>query len=305
MKSYAPNYYADFQCIADKCRHSCCVDWEIDIDEYTLADYDKLDGAIGEMLRQNIEREGDSAHFRLTDRARCPFLLENGLCRLILTLGEDSLCHICRNHPRFYNFFSSREEVGLGLCCEEAARLILTQTEDTKLVVLADDGSDDRLWEEEEDFIGVREKLFTALQDRTLSLEKRVEQAFASLGVRPVSDEEFDGMITVFDNLEKLDPLWQKCIEKLFTYYTPKDTSHLALPLEKALLYFIYRHLADSKDERDFAAHLRFAQISTMMLKTLAAATDLPIEELARLYSTEIEYSEENTHKLITLLRTP
>lgn len=305
MKSYAPNYYGDFRCIADRCRHSCCVDWEIDIDEYTLADYDKLDGAIGEMLRQNIEREGDSAHFRLTDQARCPFLLENGLCRLILTLGEDSLCHICRNHPRFYNFFSSREEVGLGLCCEEAARLILNQTEDTKLVILADDGSDDRLWEEEEDFIGVREKLFTTLQDRTLPLEKRVDTAFTSLGVRPVTDKEFDNMITVFDSLEKLDPLWQKCIEKLFTYYKPKDTSHLALPLEKALLYFIYRHLADSKDETDFAARLRFAQVSTMMLKTLAAATDLPIEELARLYSAEIEYSEENTDKLITLLRTP
>ena len=32
MKIIAPNYYPAFRCIADKCRHSCCIGWEIDID---------------------------------------------------------------------------------------------------------------------------------------------------------------------------------------------------------------------------------------------------------------------------------
>ena len=35
MKLYAPEYYKQFQCIADKCTHSCCIGWEIDIDEIT------------------------------------------------------------------------------------------------------------------------------------------------------------------------------------------------------------------------------------------------------------------------------
>ena len=35
MKLIAPDYYNKFSCIADKCRHSCCVGWEIDIDENT------------------------------------------------------------------------------------------------------------------------------------------------------------------------------------------------------------------------------------------------------------------------------
>ena len=34
-----PRYYSDFKCIADKCRHSCCVGWEIDVDERTLVRY--------------------------------------------------------------------------------------------------------------------------------------------------------------------------------------------------------------------------------------------------------------------------
>ena len=42
MKLFAPKYYEDFSCIADKCRHSCCIGWEIDIDPETLAKYSAL-----------------------------------------------------------------------------------------------------------------------------------------------------------------------------------------------------------------------------------------------------------------------
>ena len=40
MIMLVPNYYKDFLCIADKCRHSCCIGWEIDIDEETLEFYE-------------------------------------------------------------------------------------------------------------------------------------------------------------------------------------------------------------------------------------------------------------------------
>ena len=43
MKLYAPSYYKKFKCIADKCEHSCCIGWEIDIDEETLEKYEKLE----------------------------------------------------------------------------------------------------------------------------------------------------------------------------------------------------------------------------------------------------------------------
>ena len=33
MRLFAPRYYLDFKCIADKCENSCCVVWEIDVDE--------------------------------------------------------------------------------------------------------------------------------------------------------------------------------------------------------------------------------------------------------------------------------
>ena len=43
------------------------------------------------------------------------------LCRTILTLGEEKLCNICTEHPRYYEWFGSVKEGGIGLCCEEAA----------------------------------------------------------------------------------------------------------------------------------------------------------------------------------------
>ena len=39
MKLFAPKYYGSFKCIADKCEHSCCIGWEIDIDDTTLKKY--------------------------------------------------------------------------------------------------------------------------------------------------------------------------------------------------------------------------------------------------------------------------
>ena len=41
MKLFAPEYYKDFVCIADRCKHSCCVGWEIDVDKDTLEKYKK------------------------------------------------------------------------------------------------------------------------------------------------------------------------------------------------------------------------------------------------------------------------
>ena len=124
---YAPDYYPHFRCIADACRHSCCVGWEIDIDPDTRAAYAAVGGDIGAKLADEIDDSTDPAHFRLTADERCPFLRNDGLCELILTLGEDSLCQICADHPRFRNFFSGRTELGLGLCCEAAGALILSQ----------------------------------------------------------------------------------------------------------------------------------------------------------------------------------
>ena len=100
MKIVVPGYYKTFQCIADRCRHTCCVGWEIDVDNASLLRYEQVSGALGEKLRSNIVRD-ECPHFRLTEGERCPFLTRDNLCQLILELGPDSLCQICSDHPAF------------------------------------------------------------------------------------------------------------------------------------------------------------------------------------------------------------
>ena len=120
----------DFKCIAGKCRHNCCIGWEIDIDEGTYLDYMDIEGSFGDRLRSSIvtaeDEDGNVTHsFKLDKNARCPFLNSDNLCDIILTLGEEWLCDICTEHPRFYKEIDGCECVGYGLCCEAAAEMIL------------------------------------------------------------------------------------------------------------------------------------------------------------------------------------
>ena len=149
MKVIVPDYYPEFRCIAGACRHSCCIGWEIDIDEDIRALYETIPGDFGQRLRENIDDSGENSCFRLDDEERCPFLNRRGLCDIILHLGEGALCQICTDHPRFRSFFSDRTEMGLGLCCEAAADLILSRTEPVRFLVQEDDGDEETLseWE--------------------------------------------------------------------------------------------------------------------------------------------------------------
>ncbi|MCQ2092658.1 MAG: flagellin lysine-N-methylase [Fibrobacter sp.] len=143
-----PDFYSDFHCIADKCTDTCCVGWEIDVDDRSLAKYSNW---AKKSSSENLESEGsknralflqkllkniEDGHFKLLPGDRCPFLKKDGLCEMICNLGcngtdcdesgETILCDICREHPRFVEVYGDIMEKGLGLCCEEAVRLLLT-----------------------------------------------------------------------------------------------------------------------------------------------------------------------------------
>ncbi len=135
MKIVVPDYYSGFHCIADRCRHTCCAGWEVSIDEASLLRF-RADPEIAPQID-----ETGTPHFRLTAGEKCPFLNSDNLCDLICRRGEEILCQTCRDHPRFRNYWEDRTEIGLGLVCEEAARLILSREKPMKLVTLSDDGS--------------------------------------------------------------------------------------------------------------------------------------------------------------------
>ena len=85
-----------------------------------------MKGELGEEIRKNIQKTGGVSHFSMKN-GRCAFLCEDNLCRIIKELGDGGLCHICREHPRFYSYLSGVTLGGVGMSCEAAAELILKQ----------------------------------------------------------------------------------------------------------------------------------------------------------------------------------
>lgn len=177
MKVIVPDYYNEFKCIADRCKHTCCKGWEVEIDDDSMARYEGYPD-----IKDKVE-QGEDNHFRLLPGEICPFLRADGLCEMIVKYGEDMICQTCRDHPRFRNYWSDRIEMGIGLVCEEAARLILSKETPMKLVVLpgTEDGvaedimSDDmlvdnraRLPEDEEWLMGIRDDMIA----RAIDMEK-------------------------------------------------------------------------------------------------------------------------------------
>lgn len=307
MKHFAPAYYPQFHCIADACRHSCCIGWEIDIDPVTREKYRKLGGAIGRRLAGEIV-DDDLPHFRLGPDERCPFLREDGLCTLILELGEDSLCEICSLHPRFRNFFSDRVEIGLGLCCEAAAELILTRGGEMMLIPVDEDGEEAfSLSEEEEELLAYREKMLAVCENENLSFAEKT-QILLDTAEAGFPDYTWEEWRAVYIGLERLDPAWNTLLSRLSgaddTVSADWDAS-----LSHLLGYFLYRHLPGALDADDFDAAIRarvcFAVLSTSIISKIFAAGEHTLESLVdicRQYSAEVEYSDENLECILTLL---
>lgn len=291
MKLYAPSYYLDFTCIADRCRHTCCIGWEIDIDSDTMQAYKTLSNGYGVEIQKSIDVE-DTPHFRLDANERCPHLDARGLCKIILHLGEDHLCEICREHPRFYHNTPNGREVGIGMACEEAARLILSS--DTYATFVPVDEIDGDAEPLEFDAVAHRASIYAILSNRTLPYAERLKQISDAWDVSPTAydDGEWHDLL---DRLEYLD----EAHKTLFSAYSSAiEPTKNALILERALAYFIFRHCSDAYDADNFRASLGFSLFCERLLASIAKESDNDIATLARIVSEELEYSEDNTDEI-------
>ena len=176
MKIYVPEYYRSFKCIAEKCRDNCCIGWGIDIDEVSLEKYKNLKNPEGERILSTIDFSG-GASFISDGQGRCKNLDERGLCRIISALGEGYLCQICRDHPRYFNCVFGRCEGGLGLACEEAARMILSLDHLPEIVEIESDEID-YLWDDEPcDFaFSARDILLEVAFDASLPAAEKIRR---------------------------------------------------------------------------------------------------------------------------------
>lgn len=257
-----PDFYDSFKCRAGECTDSCCIGWEIDIDDETMRKYENENDSLSVKLNRFTDREKQC--FILTEDDRCPFLKSDGLCELILTKGEDMLCEICREHPRFYARYGDFYDMGEGLCCEEAASLLFLNTSPLKLITeaeLRDDAAyfDDGLIDPEMLYM-LRQSTLHMLCDRTQTLHDRIHSIFENLLLKqygkinfafPIEDEFYDILIKASKKTEAYDADFThllKCLcenkaealnsRKTFISYLGERTADY----EKLLSYLVFRH---------------------------------------------------------------
>lgn len=289
MKLYAPEYYLNFKCVADKCEHSCCIGWEIDIDKSALDNYKDIPFSYGQEIRNSIDFYG-TPHFRLGENEHCPHLNENGLCKIIINCGEEYICDICREHPRFYNFTNFGKEVGIGLSCEAACDLIIQSDNFDNIIEIGEVVGDI----DECDFNALesRDIVFRILKDPSLRIDGKIEMLYDYFDVF-LYNYSFESIIS---KLEYLNDEHKSLFSKA-KYLIWNDG--ISDELTRILAYFVFRHCSEAFDFDEFCISLSFAIFCTGLISSLADR--LNISEIARIVSEEIEYSQENTDMIKSL----
>ena len=130
-----PDYFKDFQCIGGKCEDTCCIGWDIDIDEETYKKYVNCENVYFQQLfksnmyiNDDFSNESvDYAKIKLNKHKRCPFLDDCNYCSIHSDMSEDYLSNTCSHFPRVLNKIDEEYEISLDIACPEAARIVLGQ----------------------------------------------------------------------------------------------------------------------------------------------------------------------------------
>ena len=133
-----PDYFDQFACLAGDCPHSCCIGWEVVIDEDTAWRYRAEPGPLGEKLRAAMQFDGEDVCFPL-DGGRCPFLNRENLCEIHCALGAEATSVTCQEHPRFIEEYGPFKEITLSAACPKANELLLGSNEPLTFSVLEDE----------------------------------------------------------------------------------------------------------------------------------------------------------------------
>ena len=311
MKITKPDYYDTFRCLASACPDSCCKEWTVQVDEETAAKYRLLSGDLGEHLRSvMVEEDGDTV-LRLTADRRCPMWREDGLCRIQAQLGEDALCHTCRQFPRLRHDYGDFSELGLELSCPEAARLILGGccTNITETVPGGEQPEYDP--DAMEILLRSRQEILSLIDHKAFSVGETL--AILLVYGYAVQEELDGGEVAVLDTASMLASARSIAangdLEAILTFYasleilTPHWLQRLkaatVTPLCEALRplipYFINRYWLQAVSDYDLIGRVKLTVVSCIVIQTLGG----DLAESAQLYSKEIENDVDNVDAIL------
>ena len=250
MEYIYPDYYKEFNCIADKCEATCCAQWIIVPDDKSLRKYKNFKGDFSARLQNSIDYENKEIR---RYKEACVFLNEDNLCDLYIEAGKDMLCKTCRRYPRHYEEFENLREVTLSVSCPEVARILLNKKDKVSFKSHIQKSTE----EEYEDFDYIlftklqetRELFYKILQNRKLSFSMRISSVLAmSHDLNNYGLYEWDDLINKFSNEEFINKIAKKFINYKNTY--KKKNKNLSLDRYNKYVDYKNNRINHSKNRR-------------------------------------------------------
>ena len=306
-----PSYFDTFRCIAGACPDSCCKEWDVQVDAAAAAHYRALPGDLGNRLREVLYDEDGETYMAIVDR-RCPMWRDDGLCRIQAELGEGALCKTCREFPRLTHDYGDFIEYGLELSCPEAARIIFTTPDATRLTEEVPGGEAPEYDTEAMELLKAsREQMLALLSDNSRDVADRLilallygYQAQSELDggdvlpfdpdsaleearnlAKPGSKEE---ILNFFRSLEILTSQWKQRLDQPAGGDFPPQLPILAK-------YMVERYWLQAVSDYDLYSRAKFTVIACLLMQILGGD---PVST-AQLFSKEIENSADNVDTLL------
>ena len=235
------------------------------------------------------------------------------------------MCEICRQHPRFHNEYGNIRQTGLGMACEEATRLMFETKEFglSQIQGTNSESTDDF----DESVLEIQLWILDLLKKKENPVEQRIEQIFDVVqGIQdhlnqtgeilntwkndPIKKNHIlsqmreetyiKNWISIYQELDFMEPK----IQKMFCKMEPmqcmiKEQGIDESYMEHLMSYFIYRYLMKSCEDNNLIDKVKFAILSCLIIEQMNEyckrnhILKTP-QEIARIYSKEIEYSQEN-----------
>ncbi len=311
MEIIKPDYYDTFRCLASACPDSCCKEWAVLVDPESAARYRELPGALGDHLRSVMAQEAGDTVLTLSPDGRCPMWRQDGLCRIQAQMGEEYLCHTCRQFPRLRHDYGNFVELGLELSCPEAARLILTGSRSTVITHMPGGETPDYDLESMSILRRSRDTALSLMEYKDYSVGK----ALAVLLIYGYAvQEELDGgepaeldtaamlrqatsiavpgnlsgILAFYSSLEILTSQWRQRLKS----HSPALWTEDFRPLVR---YFINRYWLQAVSDYDLVGRVKLIVLSCLVIKSLGG----DLIETAQLYSKEIENDKDNIDAIL------
>ncbi len=323
MKYVFEDHYPLFKCTASKCPDTCCKGWEIIINPDTYEQYKYYDTEFGKTIIENIRIDEDSDAVFIQKNGRCPFLNENNLCDIIINEGENALCEVCRQHPRFVEEYGGITEISLSLSCPAVIDILKDKTSLTFYNTKETDEEPEYIIDDPllPALFGLREKLFHIIEqsslENSLSLIYSLALKFQNLidaddysNAESLTPEvcrikEYD-YHKILSNLEILTDEWREVLNS--EKNDPEDISENNILLKNILSYFVYRYIPKAINDGDIVSKAEFIIFSLNSIIRYAKRNKSSLTQkakiayTARLYSKEIEHDPDNIETIINMI---